>query len=263
MDLAVFGEDRSVSVAEQSAAGHINIIKGAVAVQNSIPGKGKFLYSPLVALYRNMLAVNAKGGCIASPCGNWCIHIGLQHNGCLGFSACCNFRQRVVQCIIVGNLVGRFRKGGDGGFLIGRFVQSVRGGDSVFVCAAAGFGGIFFLRRLFLGGRGSSFAACAAAGFGSISFLRRLVLGGRGSGFAVCAAVGFGGAGVGRVGCFAGGFSGWYKRILCRCKGAGGKHGECHCNRQHACRNLFFHFLCFLLILSDCRGGKVRRWWAL
>ena len=128
MDLAVFRKNCMIAIAEQSGTGHINIIKGAFAVQNSIPGKGKFLHSPLVALYRNMLAVNAKGGCIASPCGNWCIHIGFQNNGCLGICAVRNILQRGAQFIIVGNLVGRFRKGGDGGFLIGRFVQSVRWG---------------------------------------------------------------------------------------------------------------------------------------
>lgn len=56
-----------IAIAEQSATGHINIIKGAVAVQNSIRGKGKFLRFPLVALYRNMLAVNTKGSCIPPP----------------------------------------------------------------------------------------------------------------------------------------------------------------------------------------------------
>ena len=67
MDLTVFRKNCMIAIAEQSSAGHINIIKGAVAVQNSIPGKGKFLHSPIVALYRNILAVNAKGGCIAPP----------------------------------------------------------------------------------------------------------------------------------------------------------------------------------------------------
>ena len=60
MDLTVFGEDRPVSVAEQSAAGHIDIIKGAVTGQNTIRRKGEFLHFSLVALYRNMLAIRTK-----------------------------------------------------------------------------------------------------------------------------------------------------------------------------------------------------------
>ena len=52
-----------IAIAEQSSAGHINIIKGAVAVQNSVQWEGNLLYFPFVALYRNMLAVNTKGTC--------------------------------------------------------------------------------------------------------------------------------------------------------------------------------------------------------
>ena len=67
MDLTVFRKNCIIAVAEQSAAGHIDIIKGAVTGQNTIRRKGEFLHFPLVALYRNMLAVNAKGVCIAPP----------------------------------------------------------------------------------------------------------------------------------------------------------------------------------------------------
>ena len=39
MDLTVFGENRPITVAKQSSASYINIIKGAVTGQNTIRGK--------------------------------------------------------------------------------------------------------------------------------------------------------------------------------------------------------------------------------
>ena len=109
MDLTVFGENRPITVAEQSAAGHINIIKGAVTSQNTIIRKGELLHFSLVALYRNMLAVNAKGGCIASLCGNWCIQVGFQNNGCFILGAFRNLRQRGAEFFSGRHLIGVFR----------------------------------------------------------------------------------------------------------------------------------------------------------
>ena len=60
MNLSVFGENRPVSVAEQSAAGHIDIIKGAVTGQNTIRKKGEFLHFSLIAFHSNMLAIRTK-----------------------------------------------------------------------------------------------------------------------------------------------------------------------------------------------------------
>ena len=60
MDLTVFGENRPVTVAEQSAAGHIDIIKGAVTGQNTIRRKGELLHFSLVAFHSNMLALRTK-----------------------------------------------------------------------------------------------------------------------------------------------------------------------------------------------------------
>ena len=60
MDLTVFGEDRPIPVAEPSAAGHIDIIKGAVTVQNTIRRKGELLHFSLVAFHSNMLALRTK-----------------------------------------------------------------------------------------------------------------------------------------------------------------------------------------------------------
>ena len=60
MDLTVFGENRPVTVAEQSAAGHIDIIKGTVTGQNTIRRKGELLHFSLVAFHSNMLAIRTK-----------------------------------------------------------------------------------------------------------------------------------------------------------------------------------------------------------
>ena len=60
MDLTVFGENRPVTVAEQSAAGHIDIIKGAVTGQNTIRRKDEFLHFSLIAFHSNMLALRTK-----------------------------------------------------------------------------------------------------------------------------------------------------------------------------------------------------------
>ena len=60
MDLTVFGENRPVSVAEQSSASHIDIIKGAVTVQNTIRRKEEFLHFSLIAFHSNMLAIRTK-----------------------------------------------------------------------------------------------------------------------------------------------------------------------------------------------------------
>ena len=46
MNLAVFGEDRVIAVAEQPSAGHIDVIERAVARQNAIAGKREFLHLP-------------------------------------------------------------------------------------------------------------------------------------------------------------------------------------------------------------------------
>ena len=66
MDLTVFGENRPVSVAEQSAAGHIDIIKCAVTVQNTVRKKGEFLHFSLIAFHSNMLTGHTKGCSITS-----------------------------------------------------------------------------------------------------------------------------------------------------------------------------------------------------
>ena len=61
MDLTVFGENRPITVAEQSAAGHIDIIKGAVTGQNTIrrPYESFFIF-PRRFSHGNMLAICAK-----------------------------------------------------------------------------------------------------------------------------------------------------------------------------------------------------------
>ena len=46
MNLAVFGEDRVIAVAEQPSAGHIDVIERAIARQNAIAGKREFLHLP-------------------------------------------------------------------------------------------------------------------------------------------------------------------------------------------------------------------------
>ena len=60
MDLTVFGENRPITVAKQSSASYINIIKGAVTGQNTIRGKGEFLHFSLIAFHSNMLAIRTK-----------------------------------------------------------------------------------------------------------------------------------------------------------------------------------------------------------
>ena len=49
-----------IAIAEQSAAGHIDIIKGAVTGQNTIRRKGELLHFSLVAFHSNMLAIRTK-----------------------------------------------------------------------------------------------------------------------------------------------------------------------------------------------------------
>ena len=46
MNLAVFGEDRIIAVAEQPSAGHVDVVERAVALQNAIAGKREFLHLP-------------------------------------------------------------------------------------------------------------------------------------------------------------------------------------------------------------------------
>ena len=75
MNLTIFCEDRSISITEQSAAGHINIIKGAVSAENTIKRKFEFLHFPVFALYGNMLAIHTKGCSRASSGSTWCIYI--------------------------------------------------------------------------------------------------------------------------------------------------------------------------------------------
>ena len=60
MDLTVFRKNCMIAIAEQSSAGHINIIKGAVAVQNTIRTKEEFLHFSLIAFHSNMLALRTK-----------------------------------------------------------------------------------------------------------------------------------------------------------------------------------------------------------
>ena len=65
MDLTVFGENRPITVAEQSAAGHINIIKGAVTGQNTTTRHIKLKQIACRAANGDMLAVCAEGRNIA------------------------------------------------------------------------------------------------------------------------------------------------------------------------------------------------------
>ena len=61
MDLTIFCEDCPVSITEQSAAAHIDIIKGAVSAENTIRRKYEFFHFPVFTLYSNMLTVHTKG----------------------------------------------------------------------------------------------------------------------------------------------------------------------------------------------------------
>ena len=60
MDLTVFSKNCMIAIAEQSSAGHINIIKGAVTVQNTIRRKGELLHFSLITFHSNMLAIRTK-----------------------------------------------------------------------------------------------------------------------------------------------------------------------------------------------------------
>ena len=66
MDLTVFRKNCIIAVAEQSAAGHIDIIKGAVTGQNTVRKKGEFLHFSLIAFHSNMLTGHTKGCSITS-----------------------------------------------------------------------------------------------------------------------------------------------------------------------------------------------------
>ena len=46
MNLAVFGEDRVIAVAEQPCAGHVDVVERAVARQNAVARKREFLHFP-------------------------------------------------------------------------------------------------------------------------------------------------------------------------------------------------------------------------
>ena len=109
MDLTVFGENRPVTVAEQSAAGHIDIIKGAVTGQNTIRRKGELLHFSLVAFHSNMLAIYAKRRNISASTIIGERYVRLQHNGRFGIGACRNLRQRGAEFFSGRHPIGVFR----------------------------------------------------------------------------------------------------------------------------------------------------------
>ena len=98
MDLTVFGENRPVSVAEQSAAGHIDIIKCAVTVQNTVRKKGEFLHFSFT-LHCDVLVRCTKRCNISASNIIGERYVRFQHNGRFILGACCDLRQSVAEIL--------------------------------------------------------------------------------------------------------------------------------------------------------------------